>query len=126
MLAVAGAGLLAAGIAGCSAGPGPGPGATGTSCGNARTAVNVPVAIMVAKGPVNCATALRVEQGYAAAIKAGEVHGNGGGSPLAVDGWTCQTYPTPQVLRTRDASECHTASAEVVAVLSLPPASTDS
>jgi hypothetical protein len=42
---------------------------------------------------------------------------------VTVDGWTCEAYPTPQVLRTGDASECHTASAEVVAVLSLPSAS---
>jgi hypothetical protein len=48
---------------------------------------------------------------------------NGGGAPVTVDGWTCEAYPTPQVLRTGDASECHTASAEVVAVLSLPSAS---
>jgi hypothetical protein len=81
---------------------------------------------MVAKGSVNCATALRVEQGYAAAIRSGELRGNGGGAPVAVDGWTCEAYPTAQVLRTGDASECHTASAEVVAVLSLPSASTGS
>lgn len=123
-LALAGAWLLAAGAAGCSSRPAPG--TTGTSCGNTRTAVNVPVAIMVARGPVDCAAALRVEQGYAAVIRAGGLRGNGGGAPVAVDGWTCQTYPTPQVLRTGDASECHTASAEVVAVLLLSFASTGS
>jgi hypothetical protein len=110
-----------AGLAGCSSGVTAG--ATGTSCGDTRTGVNVPVAIMVARGTVDCATALRVEQGYAAAIKAGELRGNGGGAPLPVDGWTCQAYPTPQVLRTGEASERHTANAEVVAVLSLPSAS---
>ena len=52
-------------------------------------------------------------------IEGGDLQGNGGGAPVAVDGWTCESYPTPQVLRTGDASECHTASAEVVAVLSL-------
>jgi hypothetical protein len=113
------AGLV--GLAGCSSGAASG--ATGTSCGDTRTGVNVPVAIVVAKGTVDCATALRVEQGYAAAIAAGELRGNGGGAPLPVDGWTCQAYPTPQVLRTGEASECHTANAEVVAVLSLPSAS---
>jgi len=106
---------VAAAATGCSSG---GSGATsGASCGNMRTAVNVPVVIHVAKGSVNCAAALRVEQGYAAMIKKGDIRGNGGGAPVAVDGWTCQTYPTPQVLRTGDASECHTANAEVVAVL---------
>jgi hypothetical protein len=75
----------------------------------------------VARGRVDCATALRVEQGYASAIRNGGLHGNGGGAPVTVDGWTCQTYPTTQALTTGDASECHTASAEVVAALALPP-----
>jgi hypothetical protein len=84
-LALAGACALGlAVLAGCSSASSAG--ATGTSCGRTRTGVNVPVAIMVARGPA-------------------------------------RAYPTPQVLRTGDASECHTASAEVVAVLSLPSAS---
>lgn len=113
---------LAALLAGCSFGPAPG--ATGTTCGHTRTAVNVPVVIMVARGTVDCASALRVEAGYAAAIRAGDLQGNGGGAPVAVDGWTCESYPTHEVLRTGNASECHTASAEVVAVLSLSSVST--
>jgi len=122
--AVLGVPALAALLAGCSSGPAPGaPGATGTTCGHTRTAVNVPVVIMVARGTVDCATALRVEAGYAAAIRAGDLQGNGGGAPVAVDGWTCESYPTQEVLRTGDASECHTTSAEVIAVLSLSTAS---
>jgi hypothetical protein len=85
-----------------------------------RTAVNVPVVIQVAKGTVNCAAALRVEQGYAAMIKKGDIRGNGGGAPVSVDGWTCQGYSTTQALRTGNTSECHTAKAEVVAVLAVP------
>jgi hypothetical protein len=81
--------------------------------------VHVPVTILVVKGTVSCAAVLRVEQGYAAKIRGGGLQGNGGGAPVSVDGWTCQGYPTPEVLRTGDASECHTANAEVVAVLSL-------
>ena len=42
---------------------------------------------------------------------------------MTVDGWTCEAYSAAQVLRTGDASESHTASAEVVSVLSLPSAS---
>jgi hypothetical protein len=116
--------VLVAGVAGCSSAPAPG--AAGTTCGHTRTAVDVPVVIMVARGTVECTTALRVEAGYAAAIEAGDLHGNGGGAPVAVDGWTCESYPTAEVLRTGDASECHTASAEVVEVLSLSSVSTDS
>ena len=105
--------------AACSAGP-PAPGATGTSCGTTRTGANVPVEIMVAKGTVKCATVLAVERDYATMIRDGDVRGNGGGAPVTVDGWTCQGYPTPATIRTGDASECHTASAEVVAVLAVP------
>ena len=111
-------------LAGCgsaaavSAGP-------GASCGTTHTAANVPVVIKVAKGTVNCGTALQVEDKYAAKIRDGQVQGNGGGAPVAVEGWTCQGYPTPEVLSTGNASQCHTASAAIVAVLPVPtPVST--
>jgi hypothetical protein len=112
----------ALGLTGCSSGPAA-PGATGTSCGTTRTGANVPVRITVKKGTVHCATVLRIERDYAALIRDGRVQGNGGGAPVRVDGWICQGYATPTTLRTGVASECHTASAEVVAVLSSPPAS---
>jgi len=116
---VVGCGLL--GLAGCSSAPAAGaPGFTGTSCGTTRTGANVPVVIKVTKGTVDCPTAMRVEQGYATLLKQGDIQGNGGGAPVTVNGWTCQGYPTPQVLRTGAASECHTATAEVAAVLALP------
>jgi hypothetical protein len=113
---VVGCGLL--GMAACSSAPSAG--STGTSCGTTRTGANVPVVIKVTKGTVDCPTAMRVEQGYATLLKAGDIRGNGGGAPVTVNGWTCQGYPTPRVLRTGAASECHTATAEVVAVLALP------
>jgi hypothetical protein len=115
-----GAGLLAGCASAAAAGAGP-----GTSCGTTRTAANVPVIIKVSKGTVNCATALRVENEYAAKIRAGQVRGNGGGAPVVVSGWTCQGYPTPEVLSTGNASQCHTSSAAIVAVLPVPtPATT--
>jgi hypothetical protein len=52
--------------------------------------------------------------------EAGQVQGNGGGAPVAVSGWMCQGYPTPEVLSTGDASQCHTSSAAIVAVLPVP------
>jgi hypothetical protein len=117
-LLAAGAGLLA----GCGSAAGAGPGA---SCGTTRTAANVPVIIKVTRGTVNCGTALRVENEYAAKIRAGQVPGNGGGAPVTVNGWTCQGYPTPEVLSTGHASQCHTSSAAIVAVLPVPtPATT--
>jgi hypothetical protein len=109
------AGLLAGCASAAAAGAGP-----GASCGTTRTAANVPVIIKVAKGTVNCGTALRVENEYAAKIRAGQVQGNGGGAPVAVSGWTCQGYPTPEVLSTGNASQCHTSSAAIVAVLPVP------
>jgi len=111
----------AAGSAGASgtAGAG-GAGAPGATCGSTRTGANVPVSVRVAKGTVSCGTAMRIENEYAAMIRAGDLKGNGGGAPLRVDGWTCQGYPTPQVLSTGYASQCHTATAEVLAVLALP------
>lgn len=116
------AGLLASCSA--SAHTAPPPGSTGTTCGTTRTGANVPVVIKVAKGTVKCADAMRAEKGYAAAVRSGKMTGNGGGAPVAVGGgWTCQGYPTPEVLRTGNASECHTDGAEVVAVIDLSSAS---
>ena len=118
------AGTLVIGLApaGCSAGAAAV--TAGGSCGVTRTAANVPVTIRVTRGAVDCAAVLGVEQGYATMIKKGDVPGNGGGAPVTVDGWTCRGYPTPQVLRTGEASECHTANAEVVAVLAVPSSGT--
>ena len=128
--------LGAAIVAGCSAASGassaPGaeasasaaavaqPTPSGKACGTSRTGVGVPVIIKVTKGNVDCATALQVENSYSAMVKDGALHGNGGGAPLSVNGWSCQGYPTPQVLATGAASECHTTSAELVAVLAMP------
>jgi hypothetical protein len=112
VLVAGGAGLLA----GCSS-SGPGAGAT---CGTTRTAADVPVVIKVIRGTVSCGTAMQVENEYATKIRAGQVRGNGGGAPVTVSGWTCQGYPTTEVLSTGDASQCHTASAAIVAVLPVP------
>jgi hypothetical protein len=124
-MALAGGALLLAGglglLAGCSssaaAADARGDGAT---CGTTRTAANVPVVIKVTKGTVNCGVALQVENSYAAMIRDGQVRGNGGGAPVAVSGWTCQGYPTPEVLSTGNASQCHTSSAAITAVLPVP------
>ena len=80
----------------------------------------VPVVIKVVKGAVNCATALRIENEYAARLRDGQVAGNGGGAPVTMAGWTCQSYNTPDLLKTGDASQCHTGSATIVAVLPVP------
>jgi hypothetical protein len=86
--------------------------------------VNVPVIIKVAKGTVDCGTALHVEDEYAAKIRNGQVQGNGGGAPVTVNGWTCQGYATPVVLSTGNASQCHTSSATILAVLAVPTPTT--
>jgi hypothetical protein len=91
----------------------------GATCGTAKTAADVPVLIKVAKGTVDCGTALRIENEYAAEIRNGQVPGNGGGAPVKVSGWTCQGYNTPEVLSTGNASQCHTAAAAILAVLAV-------
>ena len=108
-------GVCACLVTACSSAP-PTAG-TAAACGNTQTAAGVPVIIKVAKGSVNCKAAMRVENEYAAKIKAGQVVGNGGGAPVVVSGWTCQGYNTPEVLSTGNASQCHTGSATILAVL---------
>jgi hypothetical protein len=112
VLLAGGAGLLAGCASAVAAGAGP-----GASCGTTRTAANVPVVIKVTKGTVNCGIALQVEHEYAAKIRDGQVRGNGGGAPVAVSGWTCQGYLTPEVLSTGYTSQCHTGKSAIVAVL---------
>ena len=117
-LVTAGFGVLAccAGLlAGCSSTAAGG--RAGATCGTTKTAANVPVLIKVAKGTVDCGTAMQIENEYAAKIRNGQVPGNGGGAPVAVSGWTCQGYDTPEVLSTGNASQCHTGSAQILAVL---------
>jgi hypothetical protein len=105
-------------LTGCSSGAA----TAGASCGSARTAAGVPVVITVAKGSVDCATAIRVENEYAARISGGQVPGNGGGAPVVVSGWTCQGYDTPEVLRTGNASQCRSGGNAILAVLAVPDA----
>jgi hypothetical protein len=114
--------LTAGGLAGCSSAHANAAGAE-VSCGNTRTGAGVPVTIKIVKGSVSCSEAISVEDAYAQMFRRGEVKGNGGGAPVQVDGWTCQSFDTPEVLKTGNASQCHTATAELLAVLpvSAPP-----
>jgi len=89
----------------------------GKLCGKSRSAANVPVSIEVDRGYVACATALSVERNYAQAIDEGKAPGQGGGGPVAVDGWTCSGFPTPEVLKTGNASRCVKGSTEILAIL---------
>ena len=94
----------------------------GATCGTTHTAADVPVIIKVARGAVNCKTAMQVENEYAARIRDGQVAGNGGGAPVVVSGWTCQGFSTPEVLSTGNASQCRNGSAAILAVLPVPTA----
>ncbi len=93
----------------------------GATCGTTHTAAGVPVIIEVARGSVNCKAAMQVENEYAARIRDGQVTGNGGGAPVVVNGWTCQGYTTPVVLKTGNASQCRDGSAAILAVLPVSP-----
>jgi hypothetical protein len=113
-------GLGACLLAGCSSGQAAA--GQGATCGSTHTAAGVPVVIKVAKGSVNCQTALRVENEYAAKVRDGQVRGNGGGAPVVVSGWTCQGFTTPEVLSTGNASQCRSGGATILAVLPVPGA----
>ncbi len=118
-LAVIAAGIGLEVLAGCGMSTAGTPQA-GQTCGTTRTGVNVPVIIEVGQGQVSCGTALRVENSYATLIRNGDVRGNGGGAPVKVSGWTCQGFPTPEVLKTGQTSACHSHGAEILAVLPPP------
>jgi hypothetical protein len=90
------------------------------ACGTTKTAANVPVQVQVSHGTVTCAAAMAIEKDYAKAIRSGSAPGNGGGGPVPIDGWTCQGFATPVVLRTGQASKCVHGAAEILAVLPLP------
>jgi hypothetical protein len=111
------AGALAVGAAGC--GPSHAA-ATVKNCGTAKTAANVPVKIEITKGRVSCADALSVEHDYTGAILAGKEPGNGGGGPVKINGWRCQGFATPEVLKTGKASRCTRDGTEILAILPPP------
>jgi hypothetical protein len=110
--------LVAVVVSGC--GSARSSGSSVVSCGTTRTAANVPVHILVVSGQVSCATALQIERDYAQDIASGKVPGTGGGAPVHVQGWTCQGFTTPVVLRTGDASKCTDGRKEIMAVLPTP------
>lgn len=94
--------------------------ARAVSCGQGKTAADVPVNVQVDRGHTSCATALAVMNAYARAVQQGLAPGNGGGGPVKVQGWTCQGFDTPTVLKTGDASKCDKAGSEILAVLPSP------
>jgi hypothetical protein len=103
------------------------PAATGRPCGSSRTSANVPILVEIARGPVGCGTAMKVEHDYAAALASGKVPGTGGGGPVTINGWVCEGFNTPEILRTGDVSKCTQGSAdEILAVLPTPSASPSS
>jgi hypothetical protein len=102
-------------LAGCgSTKPRP---AAAHSCGTSRTAANVPVVVEVRTGTVACSVAMAIEKSYAQAIVDGHAPGNGGGGPVSVQGWTCQGFPTPELLKTGDASKCAKDGNEILEIL---------
>jgi hypothetical protein len=118
----AGWGVLAVGVAlggimltGCgSAKP---QAATPHVCGTSRTAANVPVVVEIHTGTVTCSVAMAIEKSYAQEIMSGHAPGNGGGGPVTVQGWTCQGFPTPELLKTGDASKCAKSGAEILEII---------
>jgi hypothetical protein len=114
---------LAKPTAASSAAQSPMPAATGHRCGAGKTAAGVPVTVDVGQGAVGCATAMKIEHAYEAALAAGHAPGNGGGGPVSIKGWVCEGFDTPQILRTGDASKCSKGPSEILAVLAMPSGS---
>lgn len=106
-----------------SAAPSPVPAPTGRKCGAGKTAAAVPILVEVGQGPVGCPTAMRIERAYAAALASGQAPGNGGGGPVAIQGWVCVGFDTPEILRTGDTSKCSKGPSEILAVLEMPRSS---
>jgi len=114
-----GAIVAAVAVAGCGTGT-PKAAASAQACGTGKTAANVPIEIEVDHGQVSCSVALSVEKDYAAAIVAGQAPGNGGGGPVTVNGWKCQGFPTPELLKTGDVSKCGKDGMQILAILKSP------
>ena len=122
-LTACGAGGPAKRTASTSAAQSPLPAATGHRCGTGKTAADVPILVEVGQGPVGCPTAMKIERDYASALASGRAPGNGGGGPVSIEGWVCQGFNTPQILRTGDTSKCSKGSSEILAVLAMPSGS---
>jgi hypothetical protein len=104
-------------LAGCGGGSKANAASTVQNCGASKTAANVPVQVEIYRGTVSCSVAIKVEKDYAEAIVSGRAPGNGGGGPIAVSGWTCQGFTTPELLKTGDVSKCAKKSTEIVEIL---------
>ena len=122
-LTACGAGGPAKRTASTSAAQSPLPAATGHRCGTGKTAADVPILVEVGQGPVGCPTAMKIERDYASALASGRAPGNGGGGPVSIEGWVCQGFNTPQILRTGDTSKCSKGPSEILAVLAMPSGS---
>jgi hypothetical protein len=87
------------------------------SCGTGDTAAHVPVSISVNSKDVSCSAAKSIEQDYAAAIREGKAPGAGGSGPVKISGWVCSAFPTPEMLKTGNASKCVKGTTEILATL---------
>jgi hypothetical protein len=87
------------------------------NCGGGQTAAHVPVTLSVNSAAVSCSSARTIEQDYAAAIREGKAPGAGGSGPVKVSGWTCSAFPTPEMLKTGNASKCVKGTTEILATL---------
>jgi hypothetical protein len=91
-----------------------------TRCGTTRTAANVPVKVEIIRGVESCQSAMSLEHRYSEEVAKGKAPGNGGGGPITIDGWKCQGFPTPEVLKTGKASKCVRGTTEILAILPPP------
>jgi hypothetical protein len=114
-------GLTAGGVTGCAT-SGTTTSNAAATCGRTLTGVDVAVVVRIGRGSVSCPVAMTVEKSYAALIRAGGLHGNGGGAPVSIRGWTCQGYTSAEIAQTERVSVCVKGSAQIFTALpSTPP-----
>ncbi|MDH6124041.1 hypothetical protein [Kitasatospora sp. GP82] len=89
-LLAAGAALLTFGIAASGA---PAQAQANGTCGTLTTAAGLPAVVKVQHGPASCHDARNVLSLYYSYLSAGLAPGNGGGGPVKVLGWVCQSPP---------------------------------
>jgi hypothetical protein len=114
LAAMALATMLAAGGCGHQA---PGAASGPKFCGHGRSPADVPIDVLIDRGQVSCTIALTVERSYAKAVQEGKAPGNGGGGPVPVNGWICEGFTTPHVLKTGQTSKCTKGGTEILATL---------
>lgn len=95
--------------------------AAGVDCGTVKTPAGISADLKVTQGKVDCPQAVSVYRTYFGDLAKGAAPGQGGGGSVTVQGWNCDSYPTPQMQQTGKGGYCSKAGATVTAYITAPP-----